>query len=169
MHKERLKDSISVGFLRRFAAILYDAILLFSVLFFTSLAIVLPFEITYEHSLYYVFIIYIYIISFLFFALSWTRTGQTLGMKTWRIQLLGNNGNLVNWKQALSRYISVLVFWAPAAIMYYLSPQFFHKFYWLTLIPIIVDYLSCLIDPDKRALHDIMSGTRLTIKNKAAI
>lgn len=146
----------------------YDGILLFAVLFFAALFIVLPFEITYEHSLYSVFVVYIYVITFLFLAWSWTRTGQTLGMKTWHIQLLGNDGNLIDWKSALSRFISILVFWTPAAITYYLSPQHFQKYSWLTLTPLVIDYFPCLIDRDKRALHDIMSGTRLTMKNKIA-
>lgn len=167
MRNDRLENSQAAGLLRRLAAMLYDGILLFAVLFFAALVIILPFNITYEHSLYSVFILYIYAISFLFLGWSWTRTGQTLGMKTWRLYLHGSEGNLISWKQALNRFASVLAFWVPAVTTYYLSPQFFQKYSWLTLIPVAIDYLSCLIDSEKRALHDIISGTRLTMKKEA--
>lgn len=164
--EEHLEDFKTVGILRRFAAMVYDGILLFAVLFFAALIVVLPFEITHEHDLYFVFVIYIYIVAFLFLAWPWTRAGQTLGMKAWHIQLLENDGNLLSWNSALRRFISILVFWIPAAIIYYLSPHHFQKYSLLTLIPLVTDYLSCMIDRDKRALHDIMSRTRLTIRNK---
>ena len=168
MSNDRSEKPEAVGLFRRLAAIVYDGMLLFAVLFFAALAIMLPFNITHEHSLYSVFIFYIYVVSFLFLGWSWTRSGQTLGMKTWRIHLHRNDGKLVSWKQALSRFVSVLIFWAPAAITYYLSPQYFQEYSWLTLIPVVIDYLWCLFDPEKRALHDIISGTRLTTFNESA-
>lgn len=154
-----------VGLLRRYAAILYDGLLLLAVLFFASLIVILPFKITYEHPYYFLFIFYIYFISFIFLGWFWTQSGQTLGMKTWHVYVQQQNGELINWKQAFLRYISALLFWLPAALHPLIFPNHSHAFVLLALLPVVLDYLWCLIDPEKKALHDLISHTRLTIKS----
>lgn len=164
MHRHHSEMYQPVGLLKRWAAIFYDGLLLLAVLFFASLIVMLPFEITYEHPFYPAFVIYIYAISFLFLGWSWTRTGQTLGMKTWRIYVQQNNGQLINWKQAFIRYSCALLFWLPAALYSIFISNEFEYLAFLSLTPIGLDYLWCLIDPKKRALHDIISGTRIVMK-----
>jgi uncharacterized RDD family membrane protein YckC len=158
-------NSIPVGLLRRCAAILYDGLLLLAVLFFASLIIMLPLKITYEHPYYFLFIIYIYSIPFIFLGWFWTRSGQTLGMKTWHIFVQQQNGELINWKQAFLRYISALSFWLPAALYPLIFPNYSQGFLLLAFFPVFFDYLWCLIDPGKKALHDIISQTRLTMRS----
>ena len=161
MHHNSSTRTRPVGFLRRLGALLYDGLLLFAILLFASLIVVVPFNITYGHPLYPVYVIYIYTIAFLFFGWFWTHSGQTLGMKTWRIYVSGNDGNVLEWKQAISRFLAALIFWIPAAAGYFLSRDYFKEYGLLTLLPIAADYLWCLIDKDQRALHDIISHTRL--------
>lgn len=166
MKEDFIEISKPVGLLRRFGAIVYDGFLLFAVLFFASLPIVLGLGITYEHPFYLVYVIYIYMVAFVFFGWFWTQDGQTLGMKTWHIQIRQNNGELINWKQALLRYSSVLLFWIPAAVGYFLfSTSNLHRVLLLGLVPIAADYLACVFDPERRALHDMISRTRLVLIN----
>jgi uncharacterized RDD family membrane protein YckC len=150
-----------VGLLRRLGALVYDGLLLFAMLVFASLIVIVPFKITYGHPLYAVYVIYIYTIAFLFFGWFWTHSGQTLGMKTWQIYVSGDDGNALAWKQAVSRFLSALIFWLPAAAGYCLFRDYFKEYGLITLLPITVDYLWGLIDKDQRALHDIISHTRL--------
>lgn len=154
-----------VGIFRRFAAIFYDGFLLIAVLFFASLIIIIPLGITFEHPLYSVYVAYIYAVAFIYFGWFWTHNGQTLGMKTWSIQVRQVNGELISWKQALLRYSSALLFWIPAAAGGFLFPNYFQKYLALSLVPIAADYITCLFDPEQRALHDIISRTRLVLAN----
>ena len=86
--QNNIKTNEPVGLLRRFGAIFYDALLLIAVLFFASLPIAVPLNITIEHPWYSYFVAYIYLVSFLFFGWFWTHGGQTLGLKTWKSQLV---------------------------------------------------------------------------------
>ena len=128
-----------VGLLRRFGAIIYDLILLSAVLFFASLVVVIPLGITTDHVLYPFFIAYIYLVSFIFFGWFWTHGGQTLGLKTWRIKLISENGAAVGWKHALARYIASLV----------------------CCLSLGIGFLWCYTNQERLAWNDIFSKTRL--------
>jgi uncharacterized RDD family membrane protein YckC len=128
-----------VGLLRRLAAILYDTILLTAVLFFASLLLVVPLQITLDHPLYPFYVFLIYATSFIFFGWSWTHGGQTLGMKTWRFRIEQDNGEPITWLQAALRFLSALVSWSTLGA----------GFFW------------CVFSSDGLAFHDALSGTHL--------
>ncbi len=58
-------------------------------------------------------------ISFFYFGYYWTKRGQTLGMKAWKIKAVtnesNNEGDLMTWGHALKRYVFALlgvgIFW----------------------------------------------------------
>ena len=80
-----------------------------------------------------------------FYIYFWQKFGQTLGMKTWRIQLVDAQTNqLVNYSQAIKR--------SAAAI---LSLIFFGIGYWFKFI-----------NPQQRLLHDLASRTKLILLKK---
>ncbi|MES2719784.1 MAG: RDD family protein [Pseudomonadota bacterium] len=43
---------------------------------------------------------------FCFYGYCWTRSGQTLGMQTWRLELRDLNGQRLSWKRSLQRFIA---------------------------------------------------------------
>jgi uncharacterized RDD family membrane protein YckC len=51
----------------------------------------------------------LFLVTFLFFALFWTRKGQTVGMVAWRIRLQTPDGHLISGMQALLRFFCALV------------------------------------------------------------
>jgi uncharacterized RDD family membrane protein YckC len=55
-----------------------------------------------------------------YFGLSWTRGGQTVGMRAWRLQLRRPDGAALRWPVAALRYGAMLLVWgmtlAPFAI-----------------------------------------------------
>ncbi len=69
----------------------------------------------------------------------WTRGGQTLAMKTWRIRLVRDDGGPVNWGRALHRYFLAL----------------------LGLLAAGLGFLWALVDRDRQFLHDRLAGTAL--------
>ena len=80
-----------------------------------------------------------------FYIYFWQKFGQTLGMKTWRIQLVDAKTNqLVSYSQALKR----------------------SSFAWLSLLFLGAGYWCKLIHPQQRLLHDLASDTKLILLKK---
>jgi uncharacterized RDD family membrane protein YckC len=48
-------------------------------------------------------------ISFFYFGHYWTKRGQTLGMRVWKIKAATNGGELMSWGSALKRYVFALL------------------------------------------------------------
>jgi uncharacterized RDD family membrane protein YckC len=97
--------------LRRFAAMVYDGLLCFTVLVVAS-ALALPFmggkgATEYNEIL----TVYFSAVLYFFFAWFWTHGGQTLGMRAWHTRLVTTGGQRVNWLQALYRYLVSLPMW----------------------------------------------------------
>ena len=95
----------------RLLSMVYDGLLLAAVLFI-AMAIFIPIAKSagYETG-HPVFSVYFLLVCFLFYAGFWTHGGQTLGMKTWKIKLLHENGQAISWGQALLRYLTALPAW----------------------------------------------------------
>lgn len=49
------------------------------------------------------------LISFFYFGYYWTKQGQTLGMKVWKIKAITNDGTRISWGQSLKRYVFALL------------------------------------------------------------
>jgi len=98
---------VPASILRRLMAMLYDTLLLFSVLLLaTGLA-----ELVTQGSLHYhnpFFRTWLFLVCFLFYAWFWTHGGQTLGMRTWRLRLQRLDGKPVTLWQALLRFLSAI-------------------------------------------------------------
>ena len=104
------------GLLRRFAAMIYDSLLLLAVLIFATVPVMIfthgeatrsgnPFVGT-----------WLFMVSFLFFAWFWMHGGQTLGMRAWKIRLQQDDGQAITLWQALLRFITGLPAWIVFAL-----------------------------------------------------
>jgi len=72
--------------LRRLAAIFYDLLLLLGVLFaLSAVAVWINRGIAVEHPVYYLALL---VAVFFFYGWFWTHGGQTLGLRTWRLQVV---------------------------------------------------------------------------------
>jgi len=127
------------GLVRRLGALFYDAVLLLGILFFATAALFSVFgaEAVQSHVLTYR--AYLLGVVYLFFAWFWTREGQTLGMRAWKIRVCREDGGAVGWKTASFRFVAALISLA----------LFGFGFYW------------ALWDPDKCCWHDRLTHTRL--------
>lgn len=145
-----------VHLIKRLAAIIYDLILLISLLLIIG-GIISTLAINYfnhgqaitdSHPAYTFYQIILlssfFVTSFLFFGWFWTHGGQTLGMRTWRIQLITESGISINWKIALVRFLAGLI----------------------SILLFGLGFLWALGEPEKRTWHDILSDTRLIKLNK---
>ena len=117
------------GLFRRLFAIFYDCFLLLAILFIVSaIATFLNNEKAIEpgDELYPIFVILIFSLSYLYFAWFWIHGGQSLGMKTWRIQLQNydpqNNSNRqIDWKIAAIRFFSAIVSWSVFGLGFFMG------------------------------------------------
>jgi uncharacterized RDD family membrane protein YckC len=86
-----------------------------------------------------------FLVLMFFYIFFWQKFGQTLGMKTWRIQVVdAQNHQLISFSQACKRSLVA----------------------WLSLTCFGVGYWCKLIHPKQRLLHDLASGSKLILLNK---
>ena len=132
-----MKNPPVASLTRRLLAIFYDFLLLLGVLFAVSaVAVAINRGQAVTHPLYYLALI---ATAFVFYGWFWTHGGQTLGMRTWKIKIVTNNGDKVTWKQSAIRFVAAAVAFLPAGI----------------------GLLWMLFDSNRLAWHDKMSSTRL--------
>jgi uncharacterized RDD family membrane protein YckC len=134
----------SAGFGRRFAALLYDGVLLAGLLVvFTSGAVLLNHRRAIEPATAGAWV-YLYRAGSIaviagYYLLNWTRGGQTLGMRAWHLRAVSDTGMPLAWRAAALRFVFGVLAWAPAAL----------------------GVLWLYIDPEHLALHDRLSKTRV--------
>jgi len=130
----------NAGLMRRLAAIIYDMLLVAALLFIATIPFIAlrggePVEVG-DNTLYRVVLI---IVVYGFFVGFWTRSGRTLGMQSWGLQLETRSGEIPSFAAASLRFFAAIVSWAPAGL----------------------GFLWSLWDKDNLAWHDRISGTRL--------
>lgn len=125
--------------LRRLAAAVYDGLLL-AALWFCAAALVIAVRGGPIPALNLWFELYLLVLGFLFCGWFWTHGGQTLGLRAWRLRVIANGGNTLNWRRSLARYL----FAVPS---------------WLSIVGICWS----LLDSRGRAWHEIASGSKLTV------
>jgi uncharacterized RDD family membrane protein YckC len=133
----------AAGLLRRLAAIVYDSLLLVGVLFAATLAALALRGGTAFAPGDPLFTAYLLTVVAGFFGWFWTHGGQTLGMRAWKLRLVALDRSPVTWRQALLR--------AAAAL--------------LSAVCLGLGYLWVAVDPERRAWHDRVSGTRVVREN----
>jgi uncharacterized RDD family membrane protein YckC len=132
----------AAGLRRRLAAMLYEGMLLFAVVFFAGLAFSwaagsaeLPLSGWPRH----LFQIYLFFGIGLYFIWCWLRGGQTLAMRTWKLRLENTDGGKPSPRQAFIRYVLA----------------------WLSLGLAGAGFVWALFDRDRQFMHDRLAGTRI--------
>lgn len=148
---------------RRFVSMMYEAILLFGLIF----GVLLIFDILTQsqHALRLRFArqVILFMTVGLYFLLSWRRTGQTLPMQTLHLRLQTLDGKKLSWWRAVYRYLLMSVVPLLFAFGIYVLSSL--TTYRSTTILIVLAPLSLFIwtwfDKDKLFLHDRLAGTRI--------
>lgn len=155
------------GILRRIGAGCYDLLLVTGLLMGAVLVVTLATRSSgpeaglaaspYRLSLQLVDLIVIYA----YFGFSWTRAGETLGMKAWGLRLVTVEGGRPGWGRALVRLAIALPLWlAPgAALLYYMRRGASGPVAALAVLPLLASLAAAW--RDGVSLHDRLSGTRV--------
>ena len=130
----------NTGLLRRIAAMLYDALLVGALLWLATIPFIAArggeaVEVG-DNAVYQVVLA---VVIYGFFVGFWTRSGRTLGMQSWRLQLETMEGERPNLTEATVRFVAAIFSWLAFGL----------GFVWQ------------LWDRDGLAWHDRISGTRI--------
>lgn len=86
-----------------------------------------------------------FLATFGYFGVCWTRSGQTLGARVWRLQVRRIDGGALRWPAAALRYALA----------------------WTAWLPLGAGVLWSLLDARRRGWHDLGSGTEVVLLPKA--
>jgi uncharacterized RDD family membrane protein YckC len=129
---------------RRLAALFYDLLVLVAIWMFAAALVLLAFggnvDVAHQPTLYHLVLqSVLLVLSALYFTISWSKGGQTIGMRAWRVRLVDRDGKSPRPRRSLLRFALALV----------------------SLLCAGFGFVWCLFDADRRAWHDIRAGTRL--------
>ena len=103
MNQKHLTNCPPASLLKQFLAMLYDSFLIAAVLFGAT-AILLPFN-KGEAITGPIFSFYLLLVVFIFYSWFWHKSGQTLGMKAWKIRIISEDGFNPQWPVGFLRLI----------------------------------------------------------------
>jgi uncharacterized RDD family membrane protein YckC len=149
---------------RRLASFVYEGVLLFGVLMvsdylFSSLT-------QQRHALYLreAGMAFLFIVLGIYFVWFWSRSGQTVAMKTWNLRVVTRDGAALTQRRALARYAAAwLWFLPPLALVGGMGVTALGGGGSFTVVATyVLAYagLSFLL-PHRQFLHDTLCGTRL--------
>lgn len=149
---------------RRMAALPYEGLLMLALMLVMSFPIAGLKGATLNGVPHLIFQLYLLAVLGAYFTWFWRHGGQTLPMKTWRLRVLTRNGDALNWKFALRRFICATLFYGPACagIMFAFFPNRISPLITMwTFFPMIATLFWAKFDADKQFLHDRWAGTRI--------
>ena len=147
---------------RRLASLVYEGVLLFGVImmagFLFSIVTQQRHALKGMHGLQ----AFVFIVLGLYFVWFWSKTGQTLAMKTWHVRLVDKSGKAVSRGQALARYLLSWIWFVPslAAAEITETRSGAHLGGWIFAGVLLVAVVSRW-SPDRQFIHDLLCGTRL--------
>lgn len=150
------QDAPTAGLLRRLAALLYDAFLVAAIWMALGFGMQFIFgpdtnhlvdgQVQTDPLLSAILFAGMVLSAAGFYIWFWMRTGQTLGMIAWRTKAVSSNGQPMNLKQAILRFMLA----------------------WPSFFCFGIGYLWLYIDKHGNAIHDILSGTQVVVVAKGA-
>ncbi|UCD67522.1 MAG: RDD family protein [Betaproteobacteria bacterium] len=128
------------GICRRLAALAYEAVLLFAVVFIAAYLFVALAGKTPQGLLRWFFYIYLLCVGGAYFVFCWVRSGQTLAQKAWGVRVTALDGSLLIWRTATLRYLLAVVSIGSG-----------------------IGLLWAVFDRQRQFLHDRMAGSHIVL------
>lgn len=98
-----------------------------------------------------------------FYGVFWRKSGQTLGMQTWRLKTVAIDGKLLTWGQSFRRILSACLLPILCAIVGGVLYGSRLSLLISALVGFLFNYLFCWVNVRGLAVHDILSNS-LTLK-----
>ena len=141
----------------------YDAVLLVGLAFIVSYAVLASLQWTYPMSaaqrlgLQAV----LFVVMGAYLVICWTRTGQTLGMKAWRLKVVDSNERPPLTTRAVARYVLAWHLWVPGLSLAALVQPATTSLLVALIAGFVLLMLPALFDRQRRLMHDRWTGTRI--------
>ncbi|CAN0622515.1 RDD domain containing protein [Burkholderia multivorans] len=149
----------SVG--RRLAALLYEGVLLFGVVFFAGLAFSLATRQRNGSAHPDLLAAWIALVVGAYFVWFWTHGGQTLPMKTWRLRVESADGGPLTAGRALVRYALGWLWFLPPLALHPLAGLTVPATLAIACAWVAVWALSARLHPARQFPHDRLAHTRI--------
>mgnify|MGYP000952143631 CR=1 FL=1 len=139
--------------------LLYEAILLFGLLFFVSAVVhtLWPQADATHRGLR----LAMWIVLGLYFTVCWHKTGQTLAMKTWHVRLVGQTSQPIGWWRAMLRYCLAWWLLLPGYGVVVVADLTAMAAALALIVGFVVAWATRYLDPQQRGLHDWIAKTRM--------
>ena len=132
-------NNTALGLLKLGACFIYDALIVIALSFaLGGLFLLVAGDATHGLKRYLLQLTLWFFIG-IYFAWCWSRSGQTLAMKTWRLKLVGQDGNLLSLQTAFLRYMAATI----------------------SLMLLGLGFLWAIVDRDNLYLHDRLLKNRI--------
>lgn len=139
----------------------YEAMLLFAVAFVAGLIFDIWTQSRHALTLRHARELWLFLVMGAYFVFFWSRSGQTLAMKTWSIRVVDMNQAQLPVVKAIVRYCLAWMWFLPGLALAY---QFDLKS-WSSIVIVCMGMaawaLTAVFDKDKQFLHDRLAKTRL--------
>lgn len=167
------------GLLRRLGAVISDSLVVVGMMLLGTLLFVpvlshldakamTPSEVGWLWSVIYWF--WLLSIWMVFFGYFWSRSGQTVGMRAWRLRVENNAGELLTWRQSLIRLWAAVVPWLPCLVTLAVAERLQSnalKYVGEGLSAIgVAALLWMYFDPAKGTWHDRITNSRIILLPK---
>ena len=131
--------SSSPGIKRQLVCLLYEALVVFSILIIGFLLPQIVLSGFGWSATPRVLWLHLFALLMLYFVWCWLNGGQTLPMKTWKLRLVNTDGSALRPLQAVLRYLIA----------------------WPSVMCFGIGILWALVDKDHQFLHDRLAGTKI--------
>jgi uncharacterized RDD family membrane protein YckC len=146
---------------RRLISMVYESLLGFAVLFLPFLIFEVITRASHTPLVEHLRQALAFLVLGFYFIHQWSRDGQTLAMKTWRMKLLGANGGGVSPRAAAVRYLLSWMWILPALIVALALDLHRWQALGAVFAGILLWSLTAFFDKDRQFLHDKLAGTRM--------
>lgn len=127
------------GLLRLGACLIYEALVVIAISFACALAFVMLFGDATHGVKRYFLQLFLWLAVGVYFVWCWRKSGQTLAMQTWKLQVVNQDSHLLSMNAAIARYLLACV----------------------SLALLGFGFLWAIIDRDHLFLHDRLLKTRI--------
>ena len=148
---------------RRLASMLYEAMLLFGVVFIAGWLFDTLTQSRHALTLRHARQVWLFIVLGVYFVTFWRRSGQTLAMKTWRMRLIVPGREKIPLKNAIARYLLAWMWFVPAMAIAYVFGLKEWASVGIVVLGMIAWAATARFDRDGQFLHDRLAGTRIVV------
>lgn len=156
------RSSGSASLRRRLAAFLYEGVLLFGVLMIAGYLFAGLTQQRHALTGRAYLQAFLFVVLGIYFVWFWSRGGQTVAMKAWRVRLLTRDGRAVSQPRALARYLLCWLWFMPAlAVNAWAGSPHLGELFGSLALGVTLYALLAFTNPSRDFLHDVICRTRV--------